>query len=125
MRGLKRTAMARIGLESIGGMPSVGCWFRSGADQYRSSRWPRSYLFTGLEYWVEAKRLEVNSSACCSAGALFLISQQKEPSVILICTALVGFCLYAPFSVMVVLGQEYVPNHVGLVSGIIFDLVRR
>ena len=59
------------------------------------------------------------------AGALFLISQQKEPSVILICTALVGFCLYAPFSVMVVLGQEYVPNHVGLVSGIIFDLVRR
>jgi MFS transporter, FSR family, fosmidomycin resistance protein len=56
------------------------------------------------------------------AGALFLISQQKEPSVILICTALVGFCLYAPFSVMVVLGQEYVPNHVGLVSGIIFGL---
>ena len=37
-----------------------------------------------------------------------------------------GFCLYAPFSVMVVLGQEYVPNHVGLVSGIVFrTLVRR
>ncbi len=56
------------------------------------------------------------------AVAIFLISQQKVPSLILICTALVGFCLYAPFSVMVVLGQEYVPNHVGLVSGIVFGL---
>jgi MFS transporter, FSR family, fosmidomycin resistance protein len=56
------------------------------------------------------------------AAAILLISQRKEPSVILICTALVGFCLYAPFSVMVVLGQEYVPNHVGLVSGIVFGL---
>jgi FSR family fosmidomycin resistance protein-like MFS transporter len=56
------------------------------------------------------------------AAAIFLISREKEPSVILICTALVGFCLYAPFSVMVVLGQEYVPNHVGLVSGIVFGL---
>src|SRR5580704_7291400 len=56
------------------------------------------------------------------AAAILLISQQKVPSVILICTGLVGFCLYAPFSVMVVLGQEYVPNHVGLVSGIVFGL---
>jgi MFS transporter, FSR family, fosmidomycin resistance protein len=56
------------------------------------------------------------------AAAILLISQQKVPAVILICTVLVGFCLYAPFSVMVVLGQEYVPNHVGLVSGIVFGL---
>jgi MFS transporter, FSR family, fosmidomycin resistance protein len=56
------------------------------------------------------------------AAAILLISQQKVPSVILICTGLVGICLYAPFSVMVVLGQEYVPNHVGLVSGIVFGL---
>ena len=56
------------------------------------------------------------------AAAILLISQRREPAVILICTALVGFCLYAPFSVMVVLGQEYVPNHVGLVSGIVFGL---
>jgi FSR family fosmidomycin resistance protein-like MFS transporter len=30
----------------------------------------------------------------------------------------IGVCLFAPFSVMVVMGQEYLPNHIGIASGI-------
>lgn len=35
---------------------------------------------------------------------------------------LVGLALYAPFSVMVVIGQEYLPNHVGTASGVTLGL---
>ena len=36
--------------------------------------------------------------------------------------ALIGVCLYVPYSVLVVLGQEYLPNHVGLASGVTLGL---
>lgn len=36
--------------------------------------------------------------------------------------ALMGACLYLPYSVLVVLGQEYLPNHVGLASGVTLGL---
>ncbi len=34
----------------------------------------------------------------------------------------IGFALFAPFSVMVVMGQEYMPNHVGTASGVTLGL---
>lgn len=36
--------------------------------------------------------------------------------------ALMGACLYLPYSVLVVMGQEYLPNHVGLASGVTLGL---
>lgn len=33
-----------------------------------------------------------------------------------------GICLFAPFSVMVVMGQDYLPNHVGTASGVTLGL---
>jgi MFS transporter, FSR family, fosmidomycin resistance protein len=33
-----------------------------------------------------------------------------------------GICLFAPFSVMVVMGQSYLPNHVGTASGVTLGL---
>lgn len=35
---------------------------------------------------------------------------------------LIGFALFAPFSVMVVMGQEYLPNRVGVASGVTLGL---
>ncbi|HLZ55741.1 MAG TPA: MFS transporter [Ktedonosporobacter sp.] len=34
----------------------------------------------------------------------------------------IGFGIFAPFSVMVVMGQEYLPNHVGIASGVTLGL---
>ncbi len=35
---------------------------------------------------------------------------------------LIGICLFAPFSVMVVMGQDYLPRHVGTASGVTLGL---
>ena len=43
-------------------------------------------------------------------------------AVALVLLILVGLALYAPFSVMVVMGQEYLPNHVGTASGVTLGL---
>ncbi len=36
--------------------------------------------------------------------------------------ALMGACIYLPYSVLVVMGQEHLPNHVGLASGVTLGL---
>ena len=77
-------------------------------------RWSASGVLGGLAGGWLADRLGhrkiIIFSFVLMAAAILLISQRREPAVILVCIALVGFCLYAPFSVMVVLGQEYFPN---------------
>ena len=42
--------------------------------------------------------------------------------VALVLLILVGLALYAPFSVMVVMGQAYLPNHIGTASGVTLGL---
>ncbi len=52
----------------------------------------------------------------------FLIFSTINPMLALLLLVPVGFALFAPFSVMVVMGQEYLPNHVGTASGVTLGL---
>lgn len=53
---------------------------------------------------------------------LILLPYLQSPVPLVIGVALIGICLYVPYSVLVVLGQEYLPNHVGLASGVTLGL---
>lgn len=53
---------------------------------------------------------------------LFVLPHLQTPWALALAVALIGACLYAPYSVLVVLGQEFLPNHVGLASGVTLGL---
>ncbi len=53
---------------------------------------------------------------------LILLPYLQSPVPLVLGVALIGICLYVPYSVLVVLGQEYLPNHVGLASGVTLGL---
>ncbi len=52
----------------------------------------------------------------------FVTIGTENSAVAIVLLMLIGFALYAPFSVMVVMGQEYLPNHVGTASGVTLGL---
>jgi FSR family fosmidomycin resistance protein-like MFS transporter len=53
---------------------------------------------------------------------LWVLLRVSNPVVALILLVPVGLALYAPFSVMVTLGQLYLPNHIGTASGVTLGL---
>lgn len=53
---------------------------------------------------------------------LILLPYLQSAVPLVLGVALIGICLYVPYSVLVVLGQEYLPNHVGLASGVTLGL---
>jgi FSR family fosmidomycin resistance protein-like MFS transporter len=53
---------------------------------------------------------------------LFVLLSPFNPILALVLLVPVGLCLFAPFSVMVVMGQEFLPNHVGTASGVTLGL---
>ena len=53
---------------------------------------------------------------------LILLPSLHTTVPLVIGVALIGICLYVPYSVLVVLGQEYLPNHIGLASGVTLGL---
>src|SRR5579884_797559 len=53
---------------------------------------------------------------------LFVLLSPLHPLLAWILLLPVGLLLFAPFSVMVVMGQEYLPNHVGTASGVTLGL---
>lgn len=58
----------------------------------------------------------------CLFPLIILFLSVKNPIIASIILVPLGFALYAPFSPMVALGQKYLPNHVGLASGITLGL---
>jgi FSR family fosmidomycin resistance protein-like MFS transporter len=53
---------------------------------------------------------------------LFVLLGPLHPMLAWVLLVPVGLSLFAPFSVMVVMGQEYLPNHVGTASGVTLGL---
>lgn len=51
-----------------------------------------------------------------------LLLSTTDPRFATIVLILIGVALFAPFSVMVVMGQEYLPNRVGVASGVTLGL---
>lgn len=58
----------------------------------------------------------------CLLPLLLIFLNIKNPTILTIILIPMGFALYAPYSPMVALGQKYLPNHVGLASGITMGL---
>jgi FSR family fosmidomycin resistance protein-like MFS transporter len=56
----------------------------------------------------------------CPLLAAFVAA--ASPAVALALQAPIGLALYAPFSVMTVMGQEYLPGRVGTASGVTIGL---
>lgn len=61
---------------------------------------------------------------CLAASLPFMIAllAATKPSLAIVILAPLGFALFAPYSVMVVLGQEYLPKRVGTASGVTIGL---
>ena len=56
------------------------------------------------------------------APLLFALASARDPRVATALLVPVALALYLPFSVLVVMGQEYLPNHVGTASGVTLGL---
>ncbi len=63
-------------------------------------------------------------STCLAASLPFMAALlfATKSSLAMVILAPLGFTLFAPYSVMVVLGQEYLPNRVGTASGVTIGL---
>ena len=68
------------------------------------------------------RRVVVLCALCLLAPLLFALSSVRDPRVAGLLLVPIGFTLYLPFSVLVVMGQEYLPNRVGTASGLTLGL---
>ena len=68
------------------------------------------------------RRIVVLGSLVALAPLLVMLARVRDPGLATLLLVPVGFALYAPFSVLVVMGQEYLPNRVGMASGVTLGL---
>ena len=79
-------------------------------------------LFAGkLSIKIGNKKLIIIGYSCL-LPLLILFLNIKNPILATIILVPLGFFLYMPYSPMVALGQKYLPNHLGLASGITLGL---
>ena len=79
-------------------------------------------LFAGkLADKVGNKKIIIGGYSCLFPLLLMFLNI-KNPTILTILLVPMGFAMYAPYSPMVALGQKYLPNHVGLASGITMGL---
>jgi MFS transporter, FSR family, fosmidomycin resistance protein len=64
----------------------------------------------------------VRITMCVVPFLLLLFVLLRNSAWAMVALALLGFVLYMPFSVMVVLGQEYLPNRIGISAGVTIGL---
>lgn len=68
------------------------------------------------------RRIVVIVSMACLFPLLIAFTAVSTPLAAVVLLVPVGFAMFAPFSVMVVMGQEYLPNRVGMASAITLGL---
>jgi FSR family fosmidomycin resistance protein-like MFS transporter len=68
------------------------------------------------------RRVVVLASLFALAPLLLLLALSRDARFSTLLVAPVGFALYLPFSVLVVMGQEYLPNRIGMASGVTLGL---
>ncbi|AOR23663.1 MFS transporter [Clostridium taeniosporum] len=79
-------------------------------------------LFSGkLSDKVGNKKIIIIGYSCL-APLLIAFLSIKNPMIVTIILIPLGFFLYMPYSPMIALGQKYLPNHVGLASGVTMGL---
>ncbi|NLK94829.1 MAG: MFS transporter [Clostridiales bacterium] len=79
-------------------------------------------LFAGkLADKIGNKKIIITGYACLFPLLLVFLNV-KNPTIAALLLIPTGVALYSPYSPMVALGQKYLPNHVGLASGITLGL---
>jgi FSR family fosmidomycin resistance protein-like MFS transporter len=68
------------------------------------------------------RRVVVLVSMAVLAPLLLLLAVTKDPRTAALLLVPIGCALYVPFSVLVVMGQEYLPSRVGMASGVTLGL---
>ena len=68
------------------------------------------------------RRVVVLVPMAALAPLLYALASARDPRVATALLVPVALALYVPFSVLVVMGQEYLPNHVGTASGVTVGL---
>jgi FSR family fosmidomycin resistance protein-like MFS transporter len=68
------------------------------------------------------RRIVVLGSLGVLTPLLVLLATLRDPLVATVLLVPVGFALYLPFSVLVVMGQEYLPGRIGTASGLTLGL---
>ena len=68
------------------------------------------------------RRIVLLVSLAALGPLLFVLASTRDPRVATALLVPVGLALYLPFSVLVVMGQEYLPNRVGTASGVTLGL---
>jgi len=69
-----------------------------------------------------SRRAVITAGLLLAGPLLFLLTQSPGPAPATALLALIGVALFVPTSVQVVLGQEYLPNHLGTASGVTLGL---
>jgi FSR family fosmidomycin resistance protein-like MFS transporter len=68
------------------------------------------------------RRVVVLVSMTCLAPLLLVLALAKDARFATWLLVPVGLALYVPFSVLVVMAQEYLPNRIGMASGVTLGL---
>lgn len=68
------------------------------------------------------RRLIVLASLAVLSPLVYALSVTRDVHLAAALLAPIGLALYVPFSVLVVMGQEYLPNRVGVASGVTLGL---
>src|SRR5207248_2835504 len=68
------------------------------------------------------RRIVVIVSMACLFPLMLAFTAASGPAAAVALLVPVGIALFAPFSVMVVMGQEYLPNRVGMASAVTLGL---
>jgi FSR family fosmidomycin resistance protein-like MFS transporter len=68
------------------------------------------------------RRIVVLASMAVLAPLLLALARTKDPHTAALLLVPIGCALYVPFSVLVVMGQEYLPSRVGMASGVTLGL---
>ncbi len=71
---------------------------------------------------ILGRRIIVLCSMIPLTPLLYVLATTRDPRMALMLLAPIGFIFYMPFSVLVVMGQEYLPNRVGMASGVTLGL---
>jgi len=68
------------------------------------------------------RRLVILASLAVLSPLVYALSATRDVHLAAALLAPIGLALYVPFSVLVVMGQEYLPNRVGVASGVTLGL---
>ena len=101
-------------------MPSGEGHARSAQSKYRSARPPARPGGWLADHWQRVGVLRLGYGL--AALAVLLLVAAPDLAVLYVAAFLLGIVLFAPFAVQVTLGQDFLPNRIGIASGVTLGL---